>query len=230
MHISRDPLEKFIPKKMLSFTKQYTTLQTRFGDPGLKPVIGGGLTRSPKIVLVFMHPTGRNISTRRDWSYTPLPWIGTSQAFLFLHRLGLLDVSVLQLILSLKPDNYTYHHALTIYNNVAKHKVFIAEYVPVTTAYSKSLPNQAYNESLPLFLKLLLDLKPNLVFLLGNRVTSHFLNTLRGISDLDGKPIRVPKFRNVRFIPTYYPLGQGMRNQPKAIKTIRKFIRQETPS
>ncbi len=225
MHIPRDPLEKFIPKKMLAFAKQYATLQTRFGDPSLKPVIGGGLTKSPKIVLVFMHPTGRNITTHLGWPYASLPWIGTSQAFLFLHRLGLLHRSVLQLILRLKPDDYTYRHALTIYNNIANHKVFIAEYVPVTTAYSQSLPTQAYNESLPLFRQLLLDLKPKLAFLLGSRITSHFLDTPRGILILNGKIFRVPKLKNISFIPTYYPLGQGMRNQPKAITTIKKFIR-----
>ena len=217
-------LEKFVPFDFLS-DKRYIQLQRAYGNPRLKPVLGGGKTNRPKWVFVFMHPTDRNISVFKTWKEPPLPWLGTRTAFIFIFKLGLLTHRSLDLILSTNRTDYTYAIAEQIYLDLSNHRTFIAEYVPVTTRGSKPLPSAAYHKAHPLFIKLLQEITPEFVFLLGARISSHFLNTPRGISQIDGEVFRDSKVPKTKFVPTYYPVGQGTFNQAKAISTIKRFIK-----
>jgi len=42
-------------------------LHSRYGHAGIEAIYGGGCIAVPNIMLVFMNPTSRNLSSAPDW-------------------------------------------------------------------------------------------------------------------------------------------------------------------
>lgn len=57
--------------------KKIDELQPLYGDASLKSIYGAGCIKRPKAMLVFMNPTGKNVSARSDWKGIRAPWLGT---------------------------------------------------------------------------------------------------------------------------------------------------------
>ena len=52
---------------MKNLIKQYDELQNTYGSKDLNPVYGCGEDCNPRVALVFMNPTKRNIATDKSW-------------------------------------------------------------------------------------------------------------------------------------------------------------------
>ena len=74
---------------MKKLIEQYDKLQIKYGSANLNSVYGCGEDKNPKIALVFMNPTKRNIATDKSWTGIKAQWLGTKQIwdFLFLYNL-----------------------------------------------------------------------------------------------------------------------------------------------
>jgi hypothetical protein len=48
-----------------------------FPKTKLRPILGGGKTDRPNIMLVFINPTARNISSDKGWLGPVFPFVGT---------------------------------------------------------------------------------------------------------------------------------------------------------
>ena len=57
--------------------KQYQKMQKKYGDPSLDAITFGGCKDHPDFCFVFMNPTGRNITSNKNWKGLKSPWIGT---------------------------------------------------------------------------------------------------------------------------------------------------------
>ena len=58
---------------MKSLEIQYDKLQNIYGSTELNSVYGCGCANNPKVALVFMNPTKRNIATAKSWQGLSLP-------------------------------------------------------------------------------------------------------------------------------------------------------------
>ena len=70
----------------LQLTKTHAAidrLHKKCGDANFAPIYGTGCTKSPKLVLVFMNPTARNVSARYEWTGMRAPWAGLKQTWKF---------------------------------------------------------------------------------------------------------------------------------------------------
>ena len=69
---------------MKKLNLQYDKLQNEFGSQELNSVYGYGCSDRPKVALVFMNPTKRNIATDKSWKGLKAQFLGTKQIWDFL--------------------------------------------------------------------------------------------------------------------------------------------------
>ena len=65
--------------KLEQLKKKFDELQKVYGAPQLNSVYGCGCEDNPKLALVFMNPTARNVATSGDWTGLRAQWLGTKQ-------------------------------------------------------------------------------------------------------------------------------------------------------
>jgi DNA polymerase len=199
-------------------------LQKLFGEPGLKPIGGAGCLDGPEVVFIFMNPTARNTSARAGWKGLRAPWIGTKNIWSLFNGIGVLsEVSLRQI----QENNiWTPEFALGIYQEVARNKAYITNLAKCTQADARPLKNEIFREYLEIMRKEITLLNPKKIITFGNQVSSMILAKPVSVSQYAGRQKETLEIsgRNFDIYPVYYPVGQGRRNMPLAIKRIKAII------
>ncbi len=205
--------------------KDYDKLQLKFGAKELDSIYYGGCTENPDICFVFMNPTGRNIASSKSWRGIKSPWIGTKNIWDLFYKLNLLDKDIYSKIKSIKGNEWTEEFAYEVYEDVKKHKYFITNLGKCTQVDARPLPDNVYEEYLHLLENEIEIIKPKVIVLFGNQVSSIVLD----------KKISVSQCRKEKFIKTingkqydcyavFYPVGNGRFNIDKSIEDIKYII------
>lgn len=202
-------------------------LHKTYGSKDCEPIFGGGQINNPKVCLIFMNPTARNVSANRQWTGLRAPWLGTKNVWMMLSKLGLLkNENLLDQIKVMKPENWTVEFATQLYQELADESIYITNIAKCTQDDARPLSNIVYKEYLPSTLQELEFVNPKFTFCFGNQVSSIIL----------GKSISVSKYLNdeyetlnvnnktLKIYPTFYPVGQGMRNMARAIDRIQRVL------
>src|SRR5699024_5837803 len=116
--------------------------------------------------------TGRNIAASKDWKGLKAPWIGTKNVWTLFYELHLLDQEIYDKIRSMKGKEWTESFAEEVYENVKKHKYFITNLGKCTQIDARPLKDQVYQTYLNLFFKEIEIVKPKVIILFGNQVSS----------------------------------------------------------
>ena len=206
-----------------SLCKKADELQVTHGAPQLKSIYGAGQIKNPKYCFVFMNPTGRNVSAAREWKGLRAPWIGTKQIWSLFHELNLLDSKLYQTIMKLKPMEWSDIFAISVYENLAEHSVYITNLAKCTQVDARPLPNSVFKAYLPLFQKEIELINPSHIFTFGNQVSSIVLGKQVSVSQYVHGQRELLCGHYVTH-PVFYPVGQGRRNQPLAIRRIRSVF------
>ena len=210
---------------MEKLNKQYDKLQNIYGSKELNSVYGYGQESNPKVALVFMNPTKRNIATNKDWTGLKAQWLGTKQIWDFLSKCGLFDTNINEKIKTLKPKDWTPDFCEYVYDEVKKQGLWITNLAKCSQDDARPLPDSVFLEYSNLLKKELKIVNPEKIFFFGNQVSSIMLN----------KPITVSTVRQEKFYLTiddktfecyavFYPVGNGRFNQPKAIEDIKSIL------
>lgn len=208
--------------------EKFDALHKVYGDNNLTSIYGAGEIESPNICLIFMNPTAKNIASTLNWQGLKAPWLGTKNVWRLLYKLGLFNnYELIQGIETRRPEEWTEDFANEVYKQVSSESLYITNIAKCTQSDAKHLPDSIYKEYLPLMLEELSFIKPKVILALGNQVSSVLLQ----------KPISVSKYANeeyeylklddstqLKVYPSYYPVGQGMRNMSKAIQRINKVL------
>jgi len=203
----------------------YNKMQKIYGEKTLHAITNGGCTSSPKICFVFMNPTGRNIASVPGWNGIHSPWIGTKNVWKMFYRLGLMSEETYTIIQKIKGSEWTEEFAEQVYQEMASSRVFITNLGKCTQVDARPLPNAVYQEYLALLYKEIELLHPEKIITFGNQVSSIVLK----------QPICVTKCRGKSYLlkiaghsypvyPTYYPVGNGMRNMDFAVEDMKKIL------
>lgn len=214
--------------KIKDLDKKYDELQKEYGDKSLHSIYNGGCEENPIVCFVFMNPTGRNIASYSTWKSRRSPWIGTKNIWKLFYKINLLDKPVFEKIQEIKPNDWTEDFAEEVYRNVSKHKYFITNLGKCNQIDARSLPDKVYKQYLDLLYKEIEIINPKKIITFGNQVSSIFLD----------QTINVSKCRKTKFIkeinnkkyevyPTYYPVGNGMRNIDIAAEDIKYILEKE---
>lgn len=161
--------------KLSSLNKEYDKLQSIYGDPTLHSIYNGGCEEYPDICFVFMNPTGRNIASLPGWKGPFHPWIGTKNIWDLFIAVNLLDKEIYDKIKSIKGSEWTPEFATSVYENIKKHKVFITNLGKCTQIDARPLKDSSYLDYLPLLEREIKIIKPKVIILFGNQVSSIFL-------------------------------------------------------
>jgi len=214
--------------KIKDLDKKYDELQKEYGDKSLHSIYNGGCEENPIVCFVFMNPTGRNIASYSTWKSRRSPWIGTKNIWKLFYKINLLEKPVFEKIQEIKPNDWTEDFAEEVYRNVSKHKYFITNLGKCNQIDARPLPDKVYKQYLDLLYKEIEIINPKKIITFGNQVSSIFLD----------QTINVSKCRKTKFIkeinnkkyevyPTYYPVGNGMRNIDLAAEDIKYILEKE---
>lgn len=208
--------------------KKYDRLQKKYGAKGLSSIYNGGLEENPEICFVFMNPTGRNIASFKEWKGRKSPWIGTKNIWDLFYAVDLLDTELYHEIKRRKGSEWDEVFADFVYQDVEKHKYFITNLGKCTQIDARPLPDSVYKEYLNLLYKEFEIIKPKVIILFGNQVSSIVLNQKISVSEVRKKCfIKKIKNQEYKFYSVYYPIGNGRFNISKSIEDIKWIMKQE---
>ena len=207
--------------KLKDLEKDYDRLQLIYGDPSLHSIYNGGYDENPNICFVFMNPTGRNIASLPGWDGPYHPWLGTKNIWDLFIQVGLIDETIYKEIKSIKGSEWDKDFCLKVYDDVTKHKIFITNLGKCTQVDARPLTDNYFTDYLPLLEKEISIIKPKVIVLFGNQVSSIFLDKKISVSqtrkqcfekEIDGEVYKC--------FSVFYPVGNGRFNIDKAIEDI----------
>ena len=211
--------------KLCSLNKEYDKLQKIYGDPTLHSIYNGGCEENPNICFVFMNPTGRNIASLPGWPGPYHPWLGTKNIWDLFYAVNLLDEDIYNNIKSIKGSEWTPEFSKQVYENITNHKVFITNLGKCTQIDARPLKDSYFKDYLPLLEKEIKIIKPKVVILFGNQVSSIFLNEKISVSQTRKQYFdkKIGK-ETYKCFPVFYPVGNGRFNIDKSIEDIKYII------
>lgn len=210
---------------MERLNKKYDELQDKYGSCKLNSVYGYGQRNNPKVALVFMNPTARNIATSKTWCGLRAQWLGTKQIWDFLTKCKLLSNHINEEIKSKKPNEWSPEFCEYVYDDVKKNNVWITNLAKCSQEDARPLANEVFLEYKDLLKEELKIVNPDKVFFFGNQVSSIMLEQNISVSQS-----RLKKFvlsiedKNLDCYAIYYPVGNGRFNQDKAVEDIIKIL------
>ena len=201
----------------------FDDLQKEYGERSLSSIYGGGRVDHPEFCLVFMNPTARNMAANPNWRGIRAPWIGTKQVWSLLADVGWISHDRLARIQQMKPTDWTESFAADLYREVAEVGVYITNLAKCTQVDARPLSNAVYRVYLPHLMDELVAIQPKYVIAFGNQVSSLLIGRSVRVSDYFGVSGEGIRYGEEQFTvyPTFYPVGQGARNQPRAVEQLR---------
>ncbi len=213
---------------LADLNKEYDKLGKKYGAKELDSIYNGGCTNNPDICFVFMNPAGRNIAASKTWKGLKSPWIGTKNIWDLFMNIDLLDKELYKKIKSKKGNEWTEGFAEEVYDDVIKHKYFITNLGKCTQIDARALPDSIYEKYLHLLEKEIDIVKPKVIILFGNQVSSIVLNKKISVSQVRKKLfLKDIKGTKYKFYSVYYPIGNGRFNIDKSIEDIKWIIDHE---
>ena len=214
--------------KLESLNKEYNKLQIKYGAKELDSIYNGGCSNNPDICFVFMNPTGRNIASSKSWKGIKSPWIGTKNIWDLFYDVDLMDKNIYNTIKNIKGDQWTEEFAKEVYQDVSNHNYFITNLGKCTQVDARPLPNSVYLEYLELLEKEIDIIKPKVIVLFGNQVSSIVLGEKISVSQARKKAYN-KKINNTEYkcYSVFYPVGNGRFNIDKSIEDIKWIMKNE---
>ena len=207
---------------------KYDKLQKKYGDKSLHSIYNGGCTNNPDICFVFMNPTGRNIASSPDWDGPHSPWLGTKNIWNLFYQTNLFNEELYNLIKSKKSSEWDKDFCNEVYNEVSNNKFFITNLAKCTQVDARPLNDSVFKEYLKLLEKEIDIIKPKVIVLFGNQVSSIFLNEKISVSTCRKKLFNKKIGKNTyKCYSVYYPVGNGIFNIDKSIEDIKWIINKE---
>lgn len=202
--------------------KEYDKLQLKFGSSSRNSVYGGGEEHNPKLFLVFINPTARNIATSKDWAGIRCQWLGTKQIWKFLAEAGLFSSVLNEKIQGMRPAGWTPKFCEEVYAEVKRQRLYITNLAKCTQDDARPLPNSVFLEYRDLLLEELAMVNPKKIVLFGNQVSSIVLGQNISVSQCrkQEKDLLIGD-KCYKCYPVFYPVGNGFFNAPKAIEDLK---------
>jgi DNA polymerase len=206
--------------------RAFDDLHKKHGAKHLCSIYGAGCTKHPRVMFVFMNPTGRNISTNKEWRGIRAPWLGTKTVWKLFFQIGIISPETYKKIERMSVKEWTPKFCSILYREVKNNKVFITNLGKCTQIDARKLNDSIFKDYLELMRREIFKVNPKIIITFGNQVSSILLGKQIQVSNYKNKE-KEELFLNGKIFPVFpvfYPVGQGMRNMSKAIERIRKII------
>lgn len=212
-------------KQVTKLHKEFDKLQLIHWEKYLNSVYGCWDINSPKIMFVFMNPTSKNVATSKSWEGLKAPWLWVKNTWKMFHKLWIISEALKDKISSKRPEDWNYEFSEEVYKEIENSKFFITNICKATQIWATPMKDSEYREYLELMKEEISAVKPKAIVTFWNQVSSVLL----------WKQISVSNYRKAfetidiwnetyKIYPIYYPVGQGMRNMPKAVEDINYIL------
>ena len=210
---------------MKKLIKKYDELQDKYGSKELNSVYGYGCFNNPKVALVFMNPTKRNVATNKSWKGIRAQWLGTKQIWDFLTKCDLFDKNINNDIKSKTSKDWTPEFCEYVYEKVNEKGLWITNLAKCSQDDARELPDSVFMEYKDLLKEELVKVNPSKIFFFGNQVSSIMLDETITVSTSRRKKFMINiNGKEYESYAVYYPVGNGRFNQDKAIEDIKTIL------
>ena len=130
-------------------------------------------------------------------------------------------------VFSLVTFSYAQHYEIKKSDqDIKEHKVFITNLGKCTQIDARPLTNNYFLDYLPLLEKEIKIIKPKIIILFGNQVSSIFLNQKISVSQTRKQYFEKKLSKETyKCFPIFYPVGNGRFNIDKSIEDINYIIK-----
>lgn len=201
----------------------FDKLQLKYGEKSLAPIYGAGCIKKPKILFLFMNPTGRNVSAQKERKGMRAAWLGTKNIWKLFLAVGVISKPAFTSIQNYKPNQWTTKFCQQVYQELSQNKIYVTNLAKCTQIDARPLHNDIFRAYLEAIEKEIALVQPTHIVSFGNQVSSLLLRKNIKVSDYQGNDHEVFEIHWTKYkvYPTFYPVGQGMRNIDKAIQRIK---------
>ena len=211
---------------MKELIKRYNELQNIYGSEGLNSVYGGGCDKNPRIALVFMNPTKRNIATSKSWKGLKVQFLGTKQVWDFISKCNLFSEELNNEIKSKRAYDWTVEFCEKVYSEVKNQRLWITNLAKCSQDDARPLPDEVFIRYKDLLKQELKLVNPSKIFFFGNQVASIMLDKKITVSTTRQKQFKLNIDGKIYdSYAIYYPLGNGRFNQSKAVEDIKQILK-----
>ncbi len=170
-----------------------------------------GRRKEPKLALLFINPTARNVSSDPAWEGPRYPFIGTLQVWRVFARAGLMPEKYGRLA----KEDWTEEFARRTEAELARRGIYITNVVKETKA-DATLPTSAeIREALPALLEELGEVRPERIVAMG----------LIPFRALKGESVLLREDAGKEFlakiVACYFPVGRG--NPRRAVEILARL-------
>ncbi|MBU0953527.1 MAG: hypothetical protein KKA90_03855 [Nanoarchaeota archaeon] len=196
-----------------------------FPENELRPILGAGKTKNPKIMFVLINPTIGNISSHPTWTGPRFPFIGRKHHWRVMHQAGFLDDKIMEHIEHATTWSPTFAEAVG--KEMERQNIYTTNIVK-WTGHDGSLPEK---EKIALFLPILkreIELvQPEYIVTFGLIPFEALTNKTIRLRDYYTEAMKTKRLRTYPcasgdVIPCYFPVGRG---DPKKAVEILKLVR-----
>ena len=197
-------------------------------DRNLLQHIHGFGALNPKLMLILVNPTYRNLSSDPNYKGARFPFIGVRQFWKVLVDGGLIDRNVAHGLLLRKDWNTK--HTEQIKHELIRNKLFLTNIVKCCYSHSSYPDKRVVKDQAKVLIEEIRIVNPRKIVAFGGLV----YKTLTGKNimlseywkkDMIEKSTEVISGLNVIIEPCYFPIGRG--NPKKAAEIMRKFLRMQ---
>lgn len=205
--------------------KDFRKLHTIHGDRNLESIFGCGCTTRPRAMFIFMNPTRKNVAAEKRWSGIRAPWLGAKNIWRLFRETNFISEKTYATIRVMRPKDWTPVFSRKLYQEIAKNGGYITNLAKCTQVDARPLPNAIFKKYGALMYQEILAIHPKIIFTFGNQVSSILLEKPISVGKITEKPIllKIQK-KSFAVFPVHYPVGQGMRNLPRAIRKINLIL------
>lgn len=205
--------------------KKVDELQSIYGDKKLNAIYGAGCIKNPEVMFIFMNPTGKNVSACKSWQGIRAPWLGTKNIWEMFFACNIISEETIKKIRNYKPSDWTVNFSSQIYKELAHNKIYVTNLAKCTQADARPLKNNIFKKYLEIIYDEILAINPKRIVTFGNQVSSILLGKNISVSNYAKQKEVLPiNKKTFDVYPVYYPVGQGQRNMPLAIKRIKIIL------
>ena len=184
----------------------------------LQHVLGAGARKG--LMIVFINPTARNMSSNPSWRGPRFPFIGRKRPWDIFEKIGWIDKSLLEEI-NKKENKWTYQFAEKVESYLKKRELYLTNIIKCT-GKDATLPKISEIKSqLHIFEKEVELVDPKIIVSFGSLTTKAILKRDIKMSDLYKKPeffdVEIKK-KKYKVFPCLYPIGRG--NPKQAIEML----------
>lgn len=212
--------------QLTALHKNFEKLHKTYGSPLHRPIYGTGCIHHPNVMFIFMNPTAKNISSAKNWKGLRAPWLGTKTIWDIFYTLNFIPKKYFDLTQSLRPNEWTPNFSKKLYTHLEAKKIFVTNLAKCTQEDARPLKNNIFRAHTELMRKEISLIKPKHIVTFGNQISSIILEKSISVGSYtkNQKETLVIGKECYSIYPTFYPVGQGRRNQPQAIKRIQAIL------